>query len=224
MGSCASHSPRSTNPSPNMASATEVKATPAALPAGLPATYRAVQITTPGHLQMNTLPMKLPEEYEVLVKVISCGLCHGDSFMVEKRLPNMTLPRVPGHEVIGYVVAIGSKVKRFKVGDKVGRGWHGGHCFQCDNCSDGNFVACNDHQSTGGTSDGGYAEYMLAPFESLARIPEGVSMNTGGPFVCAGLTCYNALRNSHFETGHVVAIQVCHDVNHCHSLLFCLSS
>jgi propanol-preferring alcohol dehydrogenase len=156
---------------------------------------------------MTTLPMPTPKPNEVLVKVISCGVCHGDAFMVNKWLPHMTLPRVPGHEVIGYAVAVGSGVTRFKVGDKVGRGWHGGHCFQCDPCMDGEHVACVTHATSGATSDGGFAEYMVAPFESLAHIPDAISTNTGGPLMCGGLTVFNALRNSPFKPGNVVAIQ-----------------
>jgi propanol-preferring alcohol dehydrogenase len=91
---------------------------------------------------MNVLPMPIPKSYEVLVRVISCGICHGDMTMVDVHWPGMSLPRVPGHEVIGYVVAIGNEVTRFKVGDRVGRGWHGGHCFQCDPCMDGEFFGC----------------------------------------------------------------------------------
>jgi len=158
---------------------------------------------------MVTLPLRLPGATEVLVRVVSCGLCHSDSMTVLGHMPGISFPIIPGHEVVGIVAAVGSAVTRFKVGDRVGRGWHGGSCFQCDACFDGEFFACTGKCAlpTGVFQDGGYAEYMLAPYSSLARVHEGVSLSEAGPLCCAGITCFNALRNSGAIAGDVVAVQ-----------------
>jgi D-arabinose 1-dehydrogenase-like Zn-dependent alcohol dehydrogenase len=116
-------------------------------------------------------------------------------------------PLVPGHEVVGRVVEVGKEVKRFKAGDRVGRGWHGSHCFQCDGCAKGSYINCSSSLTTGITTDGGYAQYMVAPFESLARVPEGLKAEEAAPLLCAGLTCYNAFRLSGARAGDLVAIQ-----------------
>jgi len=181
---------------------------PVAQPVTLPSTYRAIVIESQGHLKLVTKPLVLPGADQVLVKVVSCGLCHTDTMAVQSMDPRVKSGVVPGHEVVGHVVAVGNEVTRFKVGDRVGRGYHGGQCFQCDPCSGGQFFACNAGPGpTGLMNDGGYAEYMLAPHESLARITEGLDLNTAGPLMCAGVTVFNALRNSGAVAGDVVAVQ-----------------
>jgi len=184
---------------------TETKTATAPAEVKLPATYRAVQVVGKNEMKMVTLPMVHPRAREVLIRVISCGVCHGDMHPVQA---GGKTPRVPGHEVMGYIVEVGTEVTRFKIGDRVGRGYHGGHCFQCDNCMDGEFFACGKPVGpTGTTTDGGFGEYMIAPYESVCKVADGVSMNTGGPLVCAGMTVFNALRHSGAVGGDLVAVQ-----------------
>jgi D-arabinose 1-dehydrogenase-like Zn-dependent alcohol dehydrogenase len=122
-------------------------------------------------------------------------------------LPFIEYPRVPGHELIGVIDAIGPGVKRWKVGQRVGVGWNGGYCCYCDTCRRGEFFACQTStQITGITRDGGYGQYTVAPVEALALVPEGISAVDGAPLMCAGVTTFNALRNSGARPGDVVAV------------------
>jgi 2-desacetyl-2-hydroxyethyl bacteriochlorophyllide A dehydrogenase len=121
--------------------------------------------------------------------------------------PGIKFPRIPGHEIVGRVVKVGANVKRFKVGERVGRGWHGSHCFQCDACVSGDVMMCETHDITGMTCDGGYAEYTVCPWESLARVPESLKAEEAAPLLCAGVTVYNALRHSNAKAGDLVAVQ-----------------
>src|SRR5216110_3367338 len=148
-----------------------------------------------------------PERGWVRVKMEACGICHSDSLVKEGLWPGIQYPRVPGHEVIGVVDAVGERVKPWKRGQPVGVGWHGGNCGYCDHCRRGEFFACEVALLTTGISfDGGYAEYMLAPAEALARVPDGLSALDGAPLMCAGVTTFNALRNSGVRGGDVVAV------------------
>jgi D-arabinose 1-dehydrogenase-like Zn-dependent alcohol dehydrogenase len=143
----------------------------------------------------------------VRVKVQACGVCHSDSVTKEGLFPWIQYPRVPGHEVIGVVDAVGQGVPRWKTGQRVGVGWHGGHCGYCDSCSRGNFFACETStQVSGLTYDGGYADYMIAPAEALASVPDELSAVEGAPLMCAGVTTFNCLRNSGARGGDVVAV------------------
>jgi D-arabinose 1-dehydrogenase-like Zn-dependent alcohol dehydrogenase len=148
-----------------------------------------------------------PEPGWVRIKVEACGVCHSDSLVKEGLWPGIEYPRVPGHEVIGVVDDIGEQVKPWKRGQRVGVGWHGGNCGYCDHCRRGEFFACKVALLTTGISfDGGYAEYMVAPAEALALVPDQLSAVDGAPLMCAGVTTFNALRNSGARGGDVVAV------------------
>jgi D-arabinose 1-dehydrogenase-like Zn-dependent alcohol dehydrogenase len=149
-----------------------------------------------------------PESGLVRIKVQACGICHSDEVTVHGLFPGIQYPRVPGHEVIGVIDAVGSNVpSRWTVGERVGVGWNGGYCGYCDSCRRGNFFACQTStQVTGVTRDGGYADYMLAPFSALATVPQELSAVEAAPLMCAGLTTYNCLRNSGARPGDTVAV------------------
>jgi D-arabinose 1-dehydrogenase-like Zn-dependent alcohol dehydrogenase len=122
-------------------------------------------------------------------------------------MPGLQFPRVPGHEVVGIIDGLGTGVSGWTVGQRVGVGWHGGHCLQCDNCRRGQFFACQTvTRITGITYDGGYADYMIAPVEAVAAVPNELSPVEAAPLMCAGLTTFNALRNSGARPGDNVAI------------------
>lgn len=148
-----------------------------------------------------------PGKKEVLLKVEACGICHSDAFVKDGTFPGIEYPRVPGHEVVGIVQEIGEEVKMWKKGQRVGVGWHGGHCFECDPCRRGDFINCQNARVSGISYDGGYAEFMVAPQEAIAAIPDELTSAEAAPLLCAGITVYNALRNSGIKPGDVVAIQ-----------------
>ena len=148
-----------------------------------------------------------PERGWVRIKVEACGICHSDSLVKEGLWPGIQYPRVPGHEVIGVVDGVGEGVKPWKNGQRVGVGWHGGNCGYCDHCRRGQFFACEVALLTTGISfDGGYAEYLVAPAAALASVPNELSAIDGAPLMCAGVTTFNALRNSGARSGDVVAV------------------
>jgi len=167
---------------------------------------RAVQVTRPGLLEIVERAIPQPGPGTVRVKVEACGVCHSDAFVVEGRLPGLVYPRIPGHEVIGTVDAVGPGVAELTPGRRVGVGWNGGYDGRCDACRRGDFFACRLQAVTGLTSDGGYAEYMIARVEALAMVPDGVAPISGAPLMCAGVTTFNALRNSGARPGDLVAI------------------
>jgi D-arabinose 1-dehydrogenase-like Zn-dependent alcohol dehydrogenase len=142
----------------------------------------------------------------VRIKVEACGICHSDSAVKNGAWPGISYPRVPGHEVAGTVDAVGRGVANFREGQRVGVGWHGGYCGVCDNCRRGDFFACVTGQVTGITFDGGYAEYLVAPASAVALMPADLSPVEAAPLMCAGVTTFNALRNSGARPGDVVAI------------------
>lgn len=148
-----------------------------------------------------------PDRDQVRVKIEACGICHSDVLVKDGLWPGLQYPRVPGHEVAGIVDFLGDGVTTWKKGDRVGVGWHGGHDFVCDECRRGDFAMCHQRQVTGINFDGGYAEYMIAPAEALARIPNELPAEEAGPFMCAGVTVFNALRHSGARPGDVVAVQ-----------------
>lgn len=169
---------------------------------------RAVQIPRPGgQLELVEREMPEPQPGWVRVKVEACGVCHSDSLVKEGLWPGIEYPRVPGHEVIGVVDVLGEGVKPWKSGQRVGIGWHGGNCGYCDPCRRGEFFGCEVALLTTGISfDGGYAEYMVAPSQALARFPDELSVIDAAPLMCAGVTTFNALRNSGARSGDVVAV------------------
>ena len=136
-----------------------------------------------------------------------CGICHSDAMTKEGTWPGIEYPRVPGHEVAGLIDAVGAGVVGWVEGQRVGVGWHGGHCGYCDSCRRGDFVTCQVAPKVPGIAyDGGYAEYMIAPASALASIPEGLSAVDAGPLMCAGITTFNSLRNSGARPGDLVAV------------------
>jgi alcohol dehydrogenase/propanol-preferring alcohol dehydrogenase len=160
-----------------------------------------------GDFELVDLPVPTPDAHEVRVRVEACGICHSDAFVKEGTFPGIEYPRVPGHEVAGVVDAVGADVSQWSEGDRVGVGWHGGHCFTCEACRDGDFVNCANGLVTGIHFDGGYAEYMTAPAEAVARMPDDLAATDAAPLLCAGITTYNALRNQALQPGDLVAVQ-----------------
>ena len=169
---------------------------------------RAVQLSrakAPFELIERDIPE--PPSGWVRVKVQACGICHSDSLVKDGVWPGIQYPRIPGHEVIGVIDSVGSGVADWKTGQRVGVGWHAGHCGHCDACRRGDFFSCTVALLTTGISfDGGYAEYMLAHFQALASVPEELSSVESAPLMCAGITTYNALRNSGACGGDLVAV------------------
>jgi D-arabinose 1-dehydrogenase-like Zn-dependent alcohol dehydrogenase len=147
-----------------------------------------------------------PGAGEVRIKVEACGICHSDALVKQGGFPGLTYPRVPGHEAVGFIDEVGNGVTEWKKGDQVGVGWHGGHCFWCDSCRRGDFVTCQNEAITGVTRDGGYQQYMLARQEALALVPEDLDPADAGPLMCAGITTFNALRNSGARPGDLVGV------------------
>ncbi len=169
---------------------------------------RAVQVPHAGG-SLETVERDIPEPGagQVRLKVQACGVCHSDSLTKEGLMPGIVYPRVPGHEVVGVVDAVGAGVDEWKPGQRGGVGWNGGYCGYCDNCRRGDFFACTTATYiTGVTSDGGYAEYMVARAEAVARLPEGLSAVEAAPLMCAGVTTYNCLRNTTARSGDLVAV------------------
>jgi D-arabinose 1-dehydrogenase-like Zn-dependent alcohol dehydrogenase len=152
---------------------------------------------------------KLPEPSrgQARIKVQACGVCHSDSITKDASFPGIEFPRSPGHEVAGVIDSLGEDSGDWKIGDRVGVGWHGGHCGRCDSCRRGDFVTCRYLKIPGVTYDGGYAQYMIAPIEAIARIPNELRPEEAAPLMCAGVTTFNALRHSGAGPGDLVAIQ-----------------
>jgi len=165
----------------------------------------AVVPSADGGLELRERPVPDPGPGEVRVRVEACGVCRGDDLVVDGT-QSVDYPRVPGHELVGTVDAAGRAVTEWAVGDRVGVGWHGGHCLACDACRHGEFVHCAEKPITGVHRDGGYAEYALARPEALAAVPSALDAVDAAPLLCAGLTTFNALRNAALAPGDVVAV------------------
>ncbi len=167
----------------------------------------AAQISKPGgNFELVERGIPQPGPHQVRVKVEACGICHSDVLVKDGIWPGLQYPRVPGHEIAGIIDALGGDVLHWQEGQRVGVGWHGGHCFTCEQCRRGDFTMCLNRKVTGIDFDGGYAEYVIAPAEALAAIPDDVPAEEAGPFMCAGLTVYNALRRSRARGGDIVAV------------------
>ncbi len=148
-----------------------------------------------------------PGTGEVRVRVEACGICFSDHFTKDGLWPGLVYPRVPGHEIAGVIDTIGANVSPWKKGQRVGVGWHGGQCNKCEACRAGDFANCPNIRVPGIHYDGGYEQYMIAPVEALAAIPDSLAAVEAAPLLCAGITTYNALRNSGARAGDLVAIQ-----------------
>ena len=170
-------------------------------------TMKAVQVTQAGGpLELVERDVPVPGEGHVLIKVQACGICHSDVLTKDGLWPGLQYPRVPGHEIAGVIDTAGAGVEGWQKGQRVGVGWHGGHCGRCERCRQGDFVLCQRALVPGISYDGGYADYMVAPVEALVRIPDDLSDVDAAPLLCAGITTFNALRNSGARAGDVVAI------------------
>jgi D-arabinose 1-dehydrogenase-like Zn-dependent alcohol dehydrogenase len=168
---------------------------------------RAIQVTSPnGAFELVERALPVPGPRQVRIQVQACGICHSDSFTKLGVFPGIQYPRVPGHEVVGRLDAVGAEVPEWKAGARVGVGWHGGHCGHCPSCRKGDFTTCSTLQIPGISYDGGYADYMIAPFEALAAVPDELSSAEAAPLLCAGITTFNALRHSGAMPGDLVAI------------------
>jgi len=170
-------------------------------------TMKAAQIgKANGDWELVERGLPQPGSREVRIKVEACGVCHSDVLVKDGIWPGINYPRIPGHEIAGRIDELGSEVSQWSKGQRVGVGWHGGHCFVCDPCRRGDFAMCVNRKITGIDFDGGYAEYVIARAESVAAIPDDLPAEEAGPFMCAGVTVYNALRNSGARGGDLVAI------------------
>ena len=168
---------------------------------------KAIQVNAPGgdfKLVQKEIPE--PKEREVLLKVQACGVCHGDALVKEGYYPGLSYPRTPGHEVVGTIIKLGSEPHYWKVGQRVGVGWRAGHCMRCRSCLRGDIWACESPLATGISTDGGYAEYMIARMEVLTPIPEELSSVEAAPLLCAGATTLGALKSSQAKGGDLIAI------------------
>jgi alcohol dehydrogenase, propanol-preferring len=169
------------------------------------ATYKAIQVTKPGEFETVMKPLVDPDPGQVRIRVEACGVCHSDAGTVEGSFP-IDWPRVPGHEVVGRIDAVGAGVQGWAVGQRVGVGFLGGSCGYCDLCRDGDLVNCRNQEFTGIHHDGGYAEVMIAKASGLMSIPDELSSAAAAPLLCAGLTTFNALRNAPAKAGDLVAV------------------
>jgi D-arabinose 1-dehydrogenase-like Zn-dependent alcohol dehydrogenase len=170
-------------------------------------TYRAVQVSKPGRLEVVERELTAPPPGKVRIRVEACGVCHSDALTVEGLFPDIRYPRVPGHEVIGRIDVLGEGVSGWKLGQRVGVGFLGGYCGRCKPCRQGDFVNCQNQPVSGVADDGGYAEVMIADERALAAVPAELAPADAAPLLCAGVTTYNALRNSPAQPGDLVAVQ-----------------
>jgi D-arabinose 1-dehydrogenase-like Zn-dependent alcohol dehydrogenase len=172
------------------------------------APMKVAQISKPGgNFEIVEREIPNPEAGQVRIKVQACGVCHSDAITKEGLLPGIAFPRVPGHEVVGIIDELGAAVTQWKKGQRVGVGWHGGQDGTCPSCRRGDFGTCANLKICGISYDGGYQQYMVAPVEALAAVPESLSAAEAGPLMCAGVTTFNALRHSGALPGDLVAVQ-----------------
>src|ERR1041384_7039814 len=172
------------------------------------APMKVAQISAPGaDFQIVEREIPTPDAGHVRIKVQACGVCHSDVLTKEGAWPGIEYPRVPGHEVVGIIDEVGAGVSEWTKGQRVGVGWHGGHDGTCLSCRRGDFINCRNMKIAGISYDGGYQEYMVAPVEALAAVPESLNDAEAAPLLCAGITTFNALRHSGAQPGDLVAVQ-----------------
>lgn len=172
------------------------------------APMKVAQITRPGgDFEIVEREIPRPEAGQVRIKVQACGVCHSDVVTKEGSFPGIQYPRVPGHEVAGIIDEVGPGISVWKQGQRVGVGWHGGHDNTCPSCRRGDFANCQNAKIAGVSYDGGYQQYMIAPIEALAALPDTLDFVEAAPLLCAGLTTYNSLRHSGAMPGDLVAVQ-----------------
>ncbi len=172
------------------------------------AKMKAVQVPKAG-ADFEVVEREIPEPGagQVRIRVEACGVCHSDVLTKEGGLPGISYPRVPGHEVAGVIDEVGAGVQNWKKGDRVGVGWHGQQDGTCLSCRRGDFVTCQNLKISGISFDGGYQEFMIAPIEALAHVPESFDSAEAAPLMCAGVTTFNSLRHSGALPGDLVAVQ-----------------
>src|SRR6202162_2812446 len=170
-------------------------------------TYKAVEVSAPGVLRVVQRPISEPGPGQVRIRVEACGICHTDAATVMGAYPGLTLPRVPGHEVVGRIEALGSGVSRWKLGQRGGVCLIAGEDALCEPCRRGDIVNCENPVVSGVTTDGGYAEVMIAEARGISSVPDELASPDAAPLLCAGITTYNALRNGGLRDGDNVAVQ-----------------
>ncbi len=168
---------------------------------------KCVQVSQIGKFDPVEREVPKPGPNQVRIKVKATGVCHSDSYTFEGSFPGVEFPRIPGHEIAGIIDEVGEGIRTWKKDQRVGVGWAGKRCYECLPCRRGDFITCQNHKVTGIHYDGGYAQYMIAPVEALAAIPDELTFEEAAPLMCAGITTFNALRNSQAKPGDVVAIQ-----------------
>jgi D-arabinose 1-dehydrogenase-like Zn-dependent alcohol dehydrogenase len=169
---------------------------------------KSVQVPRPGgNFEIVEREIPLPGPGHVRIRVLACGVCHSDVVTKDGFIPGISYPRVPGHEVAGVIDDVGAGVTEWKKGERVGVGWHGGQDGTCLACRRGDFVNCANVKVCGVSYDGGYSEYMVAPVEALARMPESLDPADAAPLMCAGITTFNVLRHSGALPSDLVAVQ-----------------
>ena len=169
---------------------------------------KVVQVNGPGaEFEIVERDIPNPLAGHVRIRVQACGICHGDVLTKEGHWPGITYPRVPGHEIAGVIDELGAGTIGWKKGQRVGVGWHGGRDGHCLACRRGDFANCANLLIPGISYDGGYAEYMVAPVQALATMPESLDAAEAAPLLCAGITTFNALRHSGALPGDLVAVQ-----------------
>ncbi|CAI6094239.1 unnamed protein product [Clonostachys chloroleuca] len=174
----------------------------------LPKTYKAAVFTGPkAEVKLQDVELKRPGKGQVLVKVIACGVCFSDVAISRGEMGTDLFPRVPGHEIVGDVAAVGPDITSFKGGERVGGPWHGGHDRVCRQCQRSLYQTCDNKEINGVTRDGGWAEYVLLREEAVVRIPKDINPVDAAPLLCAGVTVFNGIRKMHVEQGALVAVQ-----------------
>jgi D-arabinose 1-dehydrogenase-like Zn-dependent alcohol dehydrogenase len=176
---------------------------------------KTILIPSPGAaFQLVDREIPVPKPDWVRIRIKACGICHSDALLKEGQWPGIQYPRVPGHEVAGVIDELGANVKTWTKGQRVGVGWYGGHCGVCIACRRGILISCHNASVTGFTFDGGYSEYMVAPAQALAAIPDAVPFEEAAPLMCAGVTTFNALRHSGALPGDLVGVEAIGGLGH----------